>query len=263
MNHRSYDNKTNKFSTIRSLVDEPDPYLKVYGLSQLIELIESKDIEARSNQQAIIGIAVNTLKNEESFVYLKAVRVIVSLLTMDTSLIYTLCEEFLNKNETLNYRLKIGEVMVKVLESSKTNCHEFKANLINCFLNGCKDDQEEIICSSYANMATICKFYRFDVRNFFYEIFRMIETTMESPKLLLAKRSSTFLLKELVFGIQDCLVDFEDYLADVYRLLNNIAQTTNDPVTRTHANNGLKLLSKKCMNFLFPEQTFTKEIKIL
>lgn len=262
LKHQHFNIELNKFSHIRTLIDQQESYLKVYGLSQLIDLIESKDIEALSNKQTIIGIATNALNDNESYVYLKAVKVILLLLTIDSSLIYTLCEEFLNNNETLNYRLKIGEVMVKVLESSKTECHEFKANLINCFLNGCKDKQEEIICSSYVNMATICKFYRFDVKNFYYEIILMIEATTESPNFLLAKRSSTFFLKELVCGIQDSLQEFEDYIPNLYKLLNQISQTTNDPVTRTHANNGLKLLSNQCLKFMFPEQKLIKKINI-
>ncbi|KAL5282123.1 TANGO6 family protein [Megaselia abdita] len=258
-----YDCNINEFSNIRSLTNEPDAYLQVYGLSKLIDLIEARDIEAKANQQTIIGMAVNALRNEESFVYLKAVKVIVSLLAMDSTLIYTLCEEFLDKNETLNYRLKIGEVLVKVLESSNINSHEFKKNLINCFLSGCKDNQEEIVCSSYANLGTICKFYSFDVHNFFYEIIRIIEITIGSQKMLLAKRASIFFLKELLFGVQDNLIEFGDNLPSIYRLLDNISKTTNDPVMRTHANNGLQILSNKCLRFIFPEQKLLKTIKIV
>lgn len=89
----------------------------------------------------------------------------------------------------------------------------------------------------------------------------LIEATLQTDTYLPARRASVLILSQLLWGM-DNLVDFQETLLPIYRLLTAIVQNDKDEKTRVHATNGLSYLKDKCKAFLFQEPNMEKEIKI-
>lgn len=68
-------------------------------------------------------------------------------------------------------------------------------------------------------------------------------------------------LSQTLSGLEN-LMDFQDYLVPIYRLLKNVLLHETDPQTTIHAQIGLEHLNKKTKEFLQPEIRVEKEIKI-
>lgn len=69
-------------------------------------------------------------------------------------------------------------------------------------------------------------------------------------------------LSQILAGLPN-LMDFQDYLLPIYRLLKEILANEADPQTRIHAEIGLDHLKTKTKDFLSTKQMVEKEIKIL
>lgn len=89
----------------------------------------------------------------------------------------------------------------------------------------------------------------------------MVENAIEHDTYLPARRAATLVLSNLLTGIPR-LIDFEECLLPIYRLLNRIVDKDDDHEVRVHAQNGLDQLKLKIKEFLKPELKMEKEIKI-
>ena len=84
---------------------------------------------------------------------------------------------------------------------------------------------------------------------------------MDTEKYLPVKRAAIFVITQLLAGIDD-LIQFQEYLLPIYRILKFTWENAEDEVMRTHSSNGLKSLNEKCLNFLFPEKGIEHQIQI-
>lgn len=89
----------------------------------------------------------------------------------------------------------------------------------------------------------------------------IITTTIDKDSYLPARRAATMVLTNLIQGI-DNLINFQDFLLPIYRILRQLQQKETDESTLIHINTGLEFLKKKTKEFLVPEQKTEKEIKI-
>lgn len=110
--------KISKFSTARSLCSESQPHLKVYGIHQFIKLIrDERDPETLANQHAILAIALEALREEDSYIFLNCIKLLVLLLHgIESEVLECLVTEMEQSDEDKDYRFKVGEVLVKLTE---------------------------------------------------------------------------------------------------------------------------------------------------
>lgn len=90
----------------------------------------------------------------------------------------------------------------------------------------------------------------------------MVEDIIQHDTYPPARRAATLVLAKLLAGIPK-LIDFEECLLPIFRLLNRVVEEDEDREVRVHAQNGLIELNKKVKEFLQPEIKLEKEIKIL
>lgn len=144
-------------------------------------------------------------------------------------------------------------------------CYRYKGVLLNCFLHGCRSDTDEFRTSAYANLAQLCRLLGYQVHSFFQELLQLVDSELSTGRYLPAKRGALLVLAELLTGMES-LLDFEEMLLPIYRLLRTIeAAESYDPQMRQHAANGLKILNEKCRQLLTsdPMEQMQKEIKVL
>ncbi|KAG5675781.1 hypothetical protein PVAND_005655 [Polypedilum vanderplanki] len=237
-------------------------YFKAYGCDILIKLLKKRDKQTIVNRHTILAAALQNMKETESHAYLNIIRLVTALsYVMDSEVIEALIAEFENNENDIDHRLKFGEVIVKVTEDLGELSFKFRKQLIQCFLKGTRNDNNEFRTSSLANLGTICKILSFQIHNFFHEMFQQLDVIIRCDEYLPSKRAATMVLSNILAGMPN-LISFQEFLLSIYHLLKNILATENDEQTKLHAQIGLEHLNEKTKEFLNPQLNLQKEIKI-
>lgn len=250
------------FDDAMKLLSSSEIYIKAYGTDTLIKLLRKRDEQTVLNRHTILAVALQNLREKESFAYLKITKLLVTLtLVMDSEVIEALVAEYQNKELDIDERLKTGEVIVKVTEDLGQMSVKFKEPLIKCFLSGSRDENNEYRTSNLANLGRICKILSYQIHNFFREMFQQLEIIIKGDNYLPSKRAAAMVLSDILAGLPN-LMDFQDYLLPIYHLLKDILANEADPQTRLHAEIALDHLNAKTKDFLNPKLKVAKEIKI-
>lgn len=255
---------TNEFKAAVNLCKSKEPYIQVNGINNIIKLIVAKDQNTLANKHVILAIAIQSLKtDEDSYTYLHCIKLLTTLSSIcESEVIETIIAEFLNDHNEIDFRLKLGETIVKITESIGDLAINYKNILINCFITGAQNKIDELRTSSLSNLGTICKILSFQIHNFFQELMVLIESIILKDQFLPARRAAVMILSQLLDGI-DKLFDFQEYLLSIYRALKYILTVETDQTTILHAEMGLEILNRKTKEMIFPKEKLEKEIQIL
>ena len=234
-------------------------------MKEMIKLIRARDTETMANLHSILLSALVYIKDEDSYSFLASIQLLVLLTKhLEGTVIETLIVEFQDQSLATDYRLKIGEAIVKTVEGLGVFAVKYKDLFINCFLRGVEDkaSPDEFRVSCLFNLGQLCKFLSFQVHSFFNELVATLQMVLQRDPYLPARRSAALLLVDLLRGMES-LMDFQEFLLPVYRLLRHICDNDADEKTRVHANAGLEVLKEKIKEALTPELKIEKEIKVL
>ncbi|EDV31242.1 uncharacterized protein Dana_GF15258 [Drosophila ananassae] len=259
--------KTQPFQKARSLIEKKESHLQVYGIQLMMDLLHKKDPTTMSQSHLVIALALTTLKDKESYTFLNCVRLFVALVhVMESEVLEKLSDEYLSETAELDYRLVVGEAILKVSQEIGPLCYRYKGVLLNCFMHGARSPLHEFRMSAFANLAQLCRLLAFQVHNFFEELLQLVNNELTSGGYVPSKRAAVLVLAELLNGMEN-LLDYQDMLLPVYRLLKTIeASESCDPQMRQHAANGLKILNEKCRELIqtsLEERSLQKQIKVL
>ncbi|XP_022214685.2 transport and Golgi organization protein 6 [Drosophila obscura] len=260
--------KLQPFQKARSLIEEKESHLQVYGIQMLLDLLQRKDPATMAQGHVIIALALSTLKDKESYTFLNCVRLFVALVhVMEAEVLDKLSDEYLSETADLDYRLVVGEAILKAAQELGPLCYRYKAVLLNCFMHGSRSPLHEFRMSAFANLAQLCRLLAYQVQNFFQELLDLINSELSATGgYLPAKRAAVFVLAELLNGM-DNLLDYQEMLLPIYRLLRAIeAEDSCDPAMRQHAANGLKILNDKCRQLIkncLEARELHKDIKVM
>lgn len=108
------------------IIESTEPHLKVYGMSEMIKLISSRDAEATANAHTVLAIAMKLLKDGDSYVFLNCIRLLITLVNViDSTVLDTLIADYHQEEASsigdTDFRLKVGETIVKVTEGLGEN----------------------------------------------------------------------------------------------------------------------------------------------
>ncbi|XP_052852245.1 transport and Golgi organization protein 6 [Drosophila gunungcola] len=259
--------KIQPFQKARSLIEEKQSHLQVYGIQMIMDLVKKRDPATMAQGHLIIALALTTLKDKESYTFLNCVRLFVSLVhVMESEVLDKLSDEYLSDTAELDYRLVVGEAILKVSQELGPLCYRYKAVLLNCFMHGSRSPVPELRMSAFANLAQLCRLLAYQVQNFFQELLQLVNNELSTGGYVPSKRAAVLVLAELLNGM-DNLLDYQEMLLPIYRLLRAIeAEESCDPQMRLHAANGLKILNEKCRKMIqssLEENSLQKQIKVL
>ncbi|CRL01253.1 CLUMA_CG014213, isoform A [Clunio marinus] len=251
-----------EFEDAMKLFRSSEIHCIVYGSDTLVKLLRRRNPQALSNRHLILAAALHNLKQSESYAYLNVIRLFVTLsYVMDSEVVEALITEYKNKERETDERLKTGEVLLKVTEALGEMSVKYKSLLINCFLAGSRDTNNEIRLSSLANLGTVCKNLSYQISTFFHDMMTQLQILIKDDEYLPSKRAATMVLSDILRGLPN-LLDFQEFLLPIYQLLKSIVENENDPQTKLHAQIGLEHLNSKTKEFLNPKLNVSKEIKI-
>lgn len=103
-----------QFTDARKLIESPESYLQVEGIEKAIKLVNNRDTYTIANSHVLTALALHTLRSPESYTFLNCVRLFVALVNVNESeVLELLSDEYLNDSGNMDYRLIIGEAVLK------------------------------------------------------------------------------------------------------------------------------------------------------
>lgn len=279
-----------EYALAHSLLTEPqgEPYTKVYGIMSLLKLINAKDDEALLNAHSILALAMKMLREDDSYIFLNCIKLLIGLVEiLQDTVIEALVAEYHLDVDTeaadIDFKLKIGETIVKITQGLGEMCYNYKDTLISCFLRGSCHTHAEFRTSNISNLGMVLRALSYQIHNFFQEVsgllqhqhlnlnhcfmihlqmITVIRHTLEHDEYVPARRASAMVLSDVLRGMNS-LTDHEDFLLPMYRLLKEIAENDSDLNVQIHARNGLEHLKDKVKDTFNARPKIEKEIKIL
>lgn len=138
-NTHSSEVESSAFEVARTLCTASEPHLRVYGLVKFTELIRNgSDAEVLAKRHAILALAIDALRDPDSYVFLNCIRLLVQLVAvLEAEVLEAMVVEYRSDGADVDFRLKVGEVLVKVAEQLGEFCIHFCLNVILLNLNCC------------------------------------------------------------------------------------------------------------------------------
>ncbi|KAI4464180.1 transport and golgi organization protein 6 family member [Holotrichia oblita] len=243
----------------KALVDVQDSLLPVrgHGLMTLSKLIEDKDREALERKSYILNIFQQNLKEEDSFIYLSSINglaamgylfpdVILNILTDEYS-------DFSRRNaeDGPELRMKLGEILLRVIKTLGETAPKYKSLLLNTFLLGTKDEDHLIRASSLSNLGEVCRVLGYKLGTIIVEILICVHAIISTDKAIEARRAAVTVIRQLFVGLEAETITFlKDHILEIYRTLKNIYEVDKNEVMRLQAQLALEQLNENVKGFL-------------
>lgn len=153
-----------------------EPYTKVFGIMTMIKLIKAKDEETLANVHSVLALAMKLLIEDDSYIFLNCIKLLIALgdILSDTVIESLVAEYHLDMDEcslsNIDFKLKIGETIVKVTQGLGEMCYKYKDALINGFLRGSCHSNDEFRTSNISNLGTLLRILSYQIHHFFEEV---------------------------------------------------------------------------------------------
>ncbi|XP_033626737.1 transport and Golgi organization protein 6 homolog [Asterias rubens] len=248
-----------------------DPLLPTRGhaLRVLGKLLLARDSKAMQKKDMLLGIFVENLSHEDSYIYLSAIQALSCVADVfPERVIPHLCEEFVGGKKKVKRevetRVKLGEALVRAIRSLGELVPRYANTLLGTLLQGAQDTDAVIRASSLSNMADVCKLLRFSLGPNLHEVLNCLMTILKSDPQVEVRRSCVLVLTLLLRGLgKDALKVLENVMRDIYRGLKLALSIEKDDVIRLHCQLALEEIDTVMRDFMFPKQTLTKKITVL
>ncbi|KAL7058615.1 hypothetical protein AAHC03_014047 [Spirometra sp. Aus1] len=254
-----------------------DPLLPVrgHGLIEISRLLESRDPVVRGFEDKIYEVMVKQLDEEDSYLYLNAVRGLSALGNAFTDrLLPVILHHFHSPKPAasrIEFRLKMGEAIVRVLRDLGQMAVKYRDLVMSGLLKASSDPDEYIRAASLSNMAEIACLLRHGIQPVVYEICGVIEDHLKHDSSPCVRRSAAFLAARGLFqgAPGDPLPSFlpADVLRDVHRLLTDQSRIERDPSVLEQIEAALGQLHARTQSsvFLKPDSadSLVKEIHVI
>lgn len=172
--------KTSLFQQAREDVASVMVHVKGHGLLELRRLIEQRDPETVENEVAVLKVFRENLANEDSYIYLMSIQGMAALaLKWHKSVVPILIKEYdgftngdgddqkmgkeVDCGERIETRMKVGEILVKVVQKLKEIAPSYRVPLTNVFFRMMRDEEPLIRASALANLGELCHLLKFSL----------------------------------------------------------------------------------------------------
>lgn len=171
------DLQNNEFAAAKEILSElhTEPYIKVYGMMNMIKLVNARDEETCLNGHVVLALAMKLLKEEDSYIFLNCIRLLIALFdVLKGTVLEALISEYHfdidADSADIDFKLKVGEAIIKVTSGLGEMCFNYKDILINCFLRGAYNRNDEFRTSNMSNLGVILKFLSYQIHHIFEEV---------------------------------------------------------------------------------------------
>jgi hypothetical protein len=194
--------------------DLNDPLMptRAHGLICLKRLIVSGDDVVLRNWKRVLQLLEISLSDSESYIYLSAINTLAALsLTKTEQSLPILMRAFRDEDRTIQERLNVAEVIVRVSRSLGESVAEHQQLFFETFMQSLKDKDEMIRVSSLSNLAHFCSKAGSSIKPFVGELLHSVRSLILSDDSLQVKRACYMLLHMTLCGIDGQSIDVSCY----------------------------------------------------
>uniref|UniRef100_T1ISA3 RNA polymerase II assembly factor Rtp1 C-terminal domain-containing protein n=1 Tax=Strigamia maritima TaxID=126957 RepID=T1ISA3_STRMM len=251
-----------KITNFQKLWDElKDPFVPTRGhaLIGLRKLIIERDSETLSHADELLDVFHRHVDDDDSYIYLAAVQGLASLTERyPDKIVPRLTAEFANfdtkKRNSVELRLKLGEVIVKVTQLLGEMLPKYRDLFLQAFLNGCKDENSQVRASSLSNLAEVCKGLKFSIGPCIHEVMLCVRSLLKTDAASEVKEACLLLITLLLRGLGDDTFEvIGSILPDLFRLLKTIYTIERDDKVKLNAQLALEELNITAKKFINPK----------
>lgn len=117
------------------------------------------------------------LKEDDSYIFLNCIKLLITLVDiLEETVLETLIAEYHFDidvdSSDIDFKLKVGEAIIKVTQGLGGMCYKYKSILINCFLRGAHNKNNEFRTSNLSNLGVVVRILSYQVHHFFQEVKR-------------------------------------------------------------------------------------------
>ncbi|XP_077424647.1 transport and Golgi organization protein 6 homolog isoform X2 [Vanacampus margaritifer] len=251
----------------------PDVPTRAFALRTLTQMVQSRDQEIVQAQEKVLILFLENLEHEDSFVYLSAIQGLAALADFyPERILERLLKDFQhgsslstsNKDHSLEFRLKMGEVLMRASRAMGDLASHLGRPLVSVFLRGTRDSDQSVRASSLSNLGELCHRLDYALGPLAQELSCCLTALVKTEKEAEVRRAAVHVITLLLRGLSDKTTQvLSDVLLDLYRALKWVVRSDSDEVAVLHAQLALEELDDVMRRFIFPKQKMEKKIVVL
>lgn len=258
---------TEQFQEVLLSAYDPQVPARAAALRTLSRWVEQREARALEEQKKLLQIFLENLEHEDTFVYLSAIQGVALLSDVypEEILVDLLAKYDSGKDKhTPETRLKVGEVLMRIVRVLGDMVSKYREPLIHTFLRGVKDPEATHRASSLANLGELCQRLDFLLGPVVHEVTACLIAVAKTDSDVQVRRAAIHVVVLLLRGLSQKATEvLSDVLKDLYHLLKHVVRLEPDDVAKLHAQLALEELDEIMRNFLFPPQKLEKKIVVL
>ncbi|XP_045299257.1 transport and Golgi organization protein 6 homolog isoform X2 [Leopardus geoffroyi] len=266
-NHKSGSITTDQLQEVILSAYDPQIPTRAAALRTLSCWIEQREAKALEMQEKLLKIFLENLEHEDTFVYLSAIQGVALLSDVypEKILLGLLAQYDGGKDKhTPETRMKVGEVLMRVVRALGDMVSKYREPLIHTFLRGARDPDSAHRASSLSNLGELCQRLDFLLGSVVHEVTACLIAVAKTDHEVQVRRAAIHVIVLLFRGLSQKATEvLRDVLKDLYHLLKHVVRLEPDDVAKLHAQLALEELDEIMRNFLFPPQKLEKKIVVL
>lgn len=246
---------------------DPEIPTRAAALRTLSHWIEQREARVLEVQEKLLKVFLENLEHEDAFVYLSAIQGVALLSDAypEKILLGLLAQYDCGKDKhTPETRMKVGEVLMRVVRALGDVVSKYREPLIYAFLRGVRDPDGAHRASSLSNLGELCQRLDFLLGSVVHEVTTCLIAVAKTDHEVQVRRAAIHVIVLLLRGLSQKATEvLKDVLKDLYHLLKHVVHLEPDDVAKLHAQLALEELDEIMRNFLFPPQKLEKKIIVL
>lgn len=220
---------TKEFDAIINDLNNKLVPVRVHGLVRLKQMIMTNNNYAISQISNLLPMIESSLADEEPYVFLAAINVMVEMSVRQTQeILPRLIQMQSNSELPLQQRLNAGEAMIRLTKQLNNMTPHYAQQVMGMLMAGCRSEDELIRVSSLTNIGEICANLGDSLGKYIVDILLVVEQVLENDTLDV-KCAAIDLLRTLLTGLDKYRVEsVQRELKSLYGLIKRLRSRSLD-----------------------------------
>ncbi|KAJ3416003.1 transmembrane and coiled-coil domains-containing protein 7 [Chytridiales sp. JEL 0842] len=223
-------------NALKELADELLP-VRAHGLNELRQLILEKSSVASKNLSAILTIFLDSLQDEDSFIYLHAVKGLSTLTDIHPSQsIRQLMNRYKDSAFPVESRLRVGEVVMQTIRRSSSAFVKIAPEVLPTLLMVLHDPEPQLRASATSLVSYVAELAPLQLLPVVEQVVDYLDSVLTIEKDADHRRGAVVAIASLLKGMSNLVsVLPQGVIRKIYHRLKIVADSDSDETTRGHA----------------------------
>ncbi|XP_026975257.1 hyaluronan synthase 3 isoform X1 [Sagmatias obliquidens] len=207
-----------------ALLSAYDPQIptRAAALRTLSRWIEQREPKALEMQEKLLKIFLENLEHEDTFIYLSAIQGVALLSDVYPEKILPglLAQYDGGKDKhTLETRMKVGEILMRIVRALGDMVSEYREPLIHTFLRGARDPDSAHRASSLSNLGELCQRLDFMLGSVVHEVTTCLIAVAKTDHEVQVRRAAVHVIVLLLRGLSQKATEMPVQLTTALRVV--------------------------------------------